>query len=49
MESNLDLMHALGNAIARRESATDAHNYRVTLYPLRLAETIGRPRGKKAD
>jgi putative nucleotidyltransferase with HDIG domain len=49
MESNVDLMHTLGNAIAKRDSATDAHNYRVTLYAIRLAEMLGRPRAEIAD
>ncbi len=31
----------LGSAIARRDSDTDAHNYRVTLYAARMGETVG--------
>ncbi len=31
----------LGSAIAKRDSDTDAHNYRVTLYSVGLAEAIG--------
>ena len=31
----------LGSAIAKRDSDTDAHNYRVTFYSVRLAEAIG--------
>jgi HD-GYP domain-containing protein (c-di-GMP phosphodiesterase class II) len=34
-------MEVLGSAIAKRDSDTDAHNYRVTLYSLRLAEIVG--------
>jgi len=39
--ANLQTAQALGNAIAKRDSDTDAHNYRVTLYSVRLAEAIG--------
>jgi len=39
--SNLDLMRTLGSAIALRDSDTDAHNYRVTLYAVSLAEAAG--------
>ena len=41
LTSNLQAMEALGSAIAKRDSDTDAHNYRVTLYALRLGESIG--------
>jgi putative nucleotidyltransferase with HDIG domain len=49
MEANIDLMQTLGNAIAKRDSTTDAHNYRVTLYAIRLAEALGRPRAEITD
>lgn len=39
--SQLLTIQALGNAIAKRDSATDAHNYRVSYYALRLAEEVG--------
>lgn len=39
--SNLDTIRSLGNAIAQRDSDTDEHNYRVTLYSCSLAEQIG--------
>jgi len=39
--ANLQTAKALGNAIAKRDSDTDAHNYRVTIYSVRLAEEIG--------
>jgi len=38
---NLELLHVLGSAVALRDSDTDAHNYRVTLYAAALAEKIG--------
>jgi HD-GYP domain-containing protein (c-di-GMP phosphodiesterase class II) len=41
LASNLDTLEALGGAIAKRDSDTDAHNYRVTLYSLQLAEAAG--------
>ncbi|HEY3433248.1 MAG TPA: HD domain-containing phosphohydrolase [Rhodocyclaceae bacterium] len=40
LDSNLSLIHSLGNAIAKRDSDTDAHNYRVTLYSVALAEAL---------
>jgi len=42
LQSNLELLQSLGSAIAKRDSDTDAHNYRVTLYAIRLAKTMGR-------
>jgi HD-GYP domain-containing protein (c-di-GMP phosphodiesterase class II) len=41
LEGNLELMDVLGSAVAERDSATNAHNYRVTLYAVQLAETLG--------
>lgn len=49
LRSNLELMRALGSAIALRDSDTDAHNYRVTLYAVALAEAIGMPASAVAD
>lgn len=43
LDSNLSLMHSLGNAIAKRDSDTDAHNYRVTYYAVALAEAMKVP------
>ena len=40
LESNLETLNVLGSAIAKRDSDTDAHNYRVTLYAVRLAEAL---------
>ena len=42
LESNVELMQTLGSAIAMRDSDTDSHNYRVTLYTVRLAEFMHR-------
>jgi len=41
LEANLEMMEALGCAIAKRDGDTDAHNYRVTIYSVRLAEMVG--------
>ncbi len=41
LASNLEALEAWGRAIAKRDSDTDAHNYRVTLYSLRLGEALG--------
>ena len=41
MDSNLSLIRSLGNAVAKRDSGTDAHNYRVTLHSVLLAESMG--------
>lgn len=41
--ANVGAIEMLGNAIAKRDSDTNSHNYRVTLYALRLAETVGLP------
>lgn len=40
MHSNLEMMQVLGAAIAQRDGDTDEHNYRVTLYSVRLAEAL---------
>lgn len=37
-KANIELMEVMGCAIAKRDSNTDSHNYRVTLYALRLGE-----------
>ena len=41
LDANLDTIQVLGSAIAKRDSDTDAHNYRVTLYAIHLAEASG--------
>ncbi len=41
LDANLEMLSVLGSAIAKRDADTDAHNYRVTLYSVRLAEAIG--------
>jgi HD-GYP domain-containing protein (c-di-GMP phosphodiesterase class II) len=40
LEANLDALSLLASAIAKRDSDTDVHNFRVTLYSVRLAEAL---------
>lgn len=40
LSSNVMMINTLGNAIALRDSDTNKHNYRVTLYAIRLAQKI---------
>ncbi|HMW57925.1 MAG TPA: HD-GYP domain-containing protein [Accumulibacter sp.] len=39
--ANFDTIKVLGSAIAKRDSDTDIHNYRVTIYSIRLGEAVG--------
>ena len=41
LESHISMMEALGLAIAKRDSVTGAHNYRVAWVSAILAETLG--------
>lgn len=41
LESNLNAIELLGAAVAKRDSDTDVHNYRVTIYSVKLAERLG--------
>ena len=41
LQANLDMLKALGCAIAKRDSDTEDHNFRVTLYAIRIAERMG--------
>jgi HD-GYP domain-containing protein (c-di-GMP phosphodiesterase class II) len=38
LQGNIELMEVLGGAIAKRDSDTNIHNYRVSIYAVRLAE-----------
>ncbi|HEB56858.1 MAG TPA: HD-GYP domain-containing protein [Gammaproteobacteria bacterium] len=40
LNANLEMLEVLGATIAKRDSDTDAHNYRVTIYAVSLAEAI---------
>ena len=44
LDSNLETLQVLGGAIAKRDSDTDAHNYRVSVYSVCLAEAVKLPR-----
>ncbi|MCX7176334.1 MAG: HD domain-containing protein [Proteobacteria bacterium] len=41
LKGNIELMEVLGSAIAKRDSDTNIHNYRVSIYAVRLAEAAG--------
>ncbi|HET7775566.1 MAG TPA: HD domain-containing protein, partial [Azospira sp.] len=41
LKGNLDMASVLGSAIAKRDSDTNIHNYRVTLYACALGEAVG--------
>lgn len=43
LEGNLDTLSMLASTIAKRDSDTDIHNFRVTLYAVRLAEALRLP------
>ena len=43
LDANLGTLEALGSAIAKRDSDTNSHNYRVALTAVRLAGAIGLP------
>jgi HD-GYP domain-containing protein (c-di-GMP phosphodiesterase class II) len=41
LAGNIELMEVVGSAIAKRDSATSMHNYRVATYAVKLGEAIG--------
>ena len=41
MQANMETLQVLGSAIAKRDSDTNAHNYRVTIIAVHLAEVVG--------
>jgi HD-GYP domain-containing protein (c-di-GMP phosphodiesterase class II) len=41
LDANLDTLETLGSAIAQRDSDTNAHNYRVSIYAVLIAEEVG--------
>ncbi len=46
IEANVEMLEVLGSAIAKRDSDTSVHNYRVTLLALAMAEAHGLNRGQ---
>ncbi len=45
IDANLQTLNVLGCAVAKRDSGTETHNYRVALYSVRLAESMGLDEG----
>ncbi len=41
LRANVEILKVLGSAIAKRDGDTHAHNYRVTIYAVRLAQVLG--------
>ena len=41
LDANLETLQVLGSAIAKRDSDTDMHNFRVTVYSVKIAEAVG--------
>jgi HD-GYP domain-containing protein (c-di-GMP phosphodiesterase class II) len=41
LDANLEVIKVLGSAIAKKDSDTDAHDYRVTLMAVHLGEALG--------
>jgi putative nucleotidyltransferase with HDIG domain len=41
LRANMDTAEVLGSAIAKRDSDTSEHNYRVTIIAVRIAEALG--------
>ncbi|HOD65464.1 MAG TPA: HD-GYP domain-containing protein [candidate division Zixibacteria bacterium] len=44
LRSHLHMIRALGGAIAERDTGTNDHSYRVTIFAVRIAEAMGLPR-----
>lgn len=40
LDSNMEMLRVIGSAIAKRDSDTDIHNFRVTIYSVKIAETL---------
>jgi len=43
LHANMEILNVLGSAIAKRDNDTDIHNYRVTIYSIRLGQEVGLP------
>ncbi len=48
-QANIGMLKVLGGAIAKRDSETSTHNYRVTIYAIRLAAAVGLKREHIAE
>jgi HD-GYP domain-containing protein (c-di-GMP phosphodiesterase class II) len=40
LDANLETLNVLGSTIAKRDSDTDVHNFRVTIYAVKIAESL---------
>jgi HD-GYP domain-containing protein (c-di-GMP phosphodiesterase class II) len=40
LDSNMEMLRVIGSTIAKRDSDTDIHNFRVTIYAVRTAEAL---------
>ncbi len=49
MQANIELLDVVGSAIALRDTTTNSHNYRVTLYAVALAEALNLPKAAIRD
>ncbi len=49
LQSNIQLMEVLGCAVAARDTTTNSHNYRVTIYAVKLAEALNLSDGQIRD
>ncbi len=49
LDANLAILKVLGGAIAKRDSDTSHHNYRVALFAVRLAEEAGLPEAQMRE
>jgi HD-GYP domain-containing protein (c-di-GMP phosphodiesterase class II) len=43
LQANMETLETLGSAIAQKDSDTNAHNYRVSIYATRIGEEVGLP------
>ena len=41
LDANMEMLRVIGSTIAKRDSDTDIHNFRVTIYAVRIAEAMG--------
>jgi putative nucleotidyltransferase with HDIG domain len=49
LAGNVELMEVVGSAVAKRDSTTSMHNYRVATYAVRLGEEVGLGAGEMRD
>jgi putative nucleotidyltransferase with HDIG domain len=49
LKGNIELMEVLGSAIAKRDSDTNLHNYRVSIYAVKFAEAAGLDKASMRD